>query len=154
MVDEPVPNAPLACARRGHDCLARRNRVGVASDATLEGGNCPREQGAGSRGRLRVGHSRLRETARIAPVVSSPIRAVRVEEGEMVRRGQVLAELVDNPERASALQMRAEANRARAAANRTQRLHAQGFASEAAWDDARRQAESAAAAAQAAEAVL
>jgi RND family efflux transporter MFP subunit len=88
--------------------------------------------------------------ATIAPVVAAPIRAVRVEEGQRVRAGQVLAELVDGPERATALQLGAQAAQARDAARRTQRLFESGYAARATRDDTRRQAEAAEAAARAA----
>ncbi len=43
--------------------------------------------------------------ARIAPVVTAPIRAVLVEEGQTVRAGQTLAQLDDGPQEATALQL-------------------------------------------------
>jgi len=92
--------------------------------------------------------------ARVAPVVSSPIRAVRVAEGQNVTRGQVLAELVDGPERANVLQLQAQAAVARAQARRTQQLFERGFAARAAYDDTRNQALAAEAAANAARAQL
>lgn len=92
--------------------------------------------------------------ARVAPVVTSPIRAVRVTEGQNVTRGQMLAELVDGPELATALQLDAQAMQARALARRTQALFARGFAAEAARDDTLRQAEASEAAARAGRARL
>ncbi len=77
--------------------------------------------------------------ARIAPVVTAPIRAVLVEEGQAVRAGQTLAQLDDGPQEATALQLEAQAGLARAAARRTARLYAAGFAARAADEDARSQ---------------
>lgn len=88
--------------------------------------------------------------ARIAPVVNAPIRAVRVAEGDRVRAGQVLVELVAGPEEATALQLEAQASQARAAYNRTDRLFRLDFAAAAAREDALRQYQAAQAAARAA----
>jgi RND family efflux transporter MFP subunit len=88
--------------------------------------------------------------ARIAPVVNAPIRTVRVVEGDDVRAGQVLVELVAGPEEATALQLEAQASQARAAFNRTDRLFRLNFAAEASREDALRQYQAAAAAARAA----
>lgn len=77
--------------------------------------------------------------ARIAPVVTAPLRAVLVEEGQAVRSGQTLAQLDDGPQEATALQLEAQAGLARAAARRTARLYAAGFAARAADEDARSQ---------------
>jgi RND family efflux transporter MFP subunit len=85
--------------------------------------------------------------ADIAPVVTAPIRVVRVTEGQSVVAGQALAELADGPERATALQLDAQAALARETAGRTDRLYAGGYAARAARDDARRQSQAAAAAA-------
>lgn len=88
--------------------------------------------------------------ARIAPVVTAPIRSVLVREGETVRRGQVLAQLDEGPQAATALQLEAQAAQARAAADRQQRLFSAGFAAKAALDDADAQRRAAEAAAQSA----
>lgn len=77
--------------------------------------------------------------ARIAPVVTAPIRAVLVTEGQAVAPGQTLAQLDDGPQEATALQLEAQAGLARAAARRTTRLYAAGFAARAADEDARSQ---------------
>src|SRR5262245_15881633 len=77
--------------------------------------------------------------ARVMPVVSSPIRAVRVAEGDMVSQGQVLAELVDGPERASLMQLLVQVEQAASVARRTEALYARGYAAEAARDSARRE---------------
>lgn len=90
--------------------------------------------------------------ARIAPVTTAPIRQVRVIEGEIVRPGQVLAQLEDGPQEGTALQLEAQAALARSQAERARRLFASGFGSKAANDDAqaqRRAAEAAAASARA-----
>ncbi len=92
--------------------------------------------------------------ARIAPVVSSPIRTVLAAEGADVVPGQVLAELVYGPERANLMQLQVQAEQARSAAARTEYLYRRGFAAAAAWDNARRQYQAAAAAADAARARL
>jgi RND family efflux transporter MFP subunit len=88
--------------------------------------------------------------ARIASVVNAAIRSVRVAEGQNVRAGQVLVELVSGSEEATALQLEAQASQARAAFNRTERLYRQDFASAAAREDALRQYQAASAAARAA----
>lgn len=77
--------------------------------------------------------------ARIAPVVTAPIRQVLVAEGDRVAAGQPLALLDGGPQEASALQLEAQAGLARAAARRTARLFAAGFAAAAANDDAQQQ---------------
>lgn len=77
--------------------------------------------------------------ARIAPVVTAPIRQVLVQEGQMVAAGQTLAQLDDGPQEATALQLEAQAGLARANARRTARLFAAGFAAPAADEDARSQ---------------
>ncbi len=88
--------------------------------------------------------------ARVAPVINAPIRAVRVREGDQVRAGQILVELVAGPEEATALQLDAQAAQARAAYARTDRLYQKGFAAAAAREDALRLYQAAAAAARAA----
>lgn len=87
--------------------------------------------------------------ARIAPVVNAPIRAVRVTEGQDVRTGQPLVDLVAGPEEATALQLAAQATQARSAFHRVDRLYRQSFASPAARDDAMREYQAAEAAARA-----
>lgn len=77
--------------------------------------------------------------ARIAPVVTAPIRAVLVAEGQTVQASQTLAQLDDGPQEATALQLEAQAGLARAAARRTARLYAAGFAAKAADEDAKSQ---------------
>ncbi|MCI3134668.1 efflux RND transporter periplasmic adaptor subunit [Phenylobacterium aquaticum] len=81
--------------------------------------------------------------ARIAPVVTAPIRKVLVEEGQSVAAGQTLAQLDDGPQEATALQLEAQADLARANARRTGRLYAAGFAARAADEDARSQLDAA-----------
>jgi RND family efflux transporter MFP subunit len=92
--------------------------------------------------------------ARIAPIVTAPIQRVPVEEGQRVRRGGLLAQLEDGPARGTALQLDAQASTARLAARRVQTLFERGFASRAAWDEARGQRDAALAAAQSARARL
>lgn len=92
--------------------------------------------------------------ARITPVVSSPIRRVLAAEGADVRPGQVLAELVDDPEEAAFQQLRVQAEQARSALSRTDFLFQRGFAAPAAREMALRQYQAAAAAAEAARARL
>lgn len=75
--------------------------------------------------------------ASIAPVVTAPIQRVFVEEGHAVRAGTVLAQLEDGPQRGTLIQLEAQASTARLAADRTRRLFERGFASRAAWDEAR-----------------
>lgn len=87
--------------------------------------------------------------AKIAPVVNVPIRAVRVTEGQTVRAGQPLVDLVAGAEEATALQLAAQATQARSAFNRVDRLYRQSFASPAAREDAMREYEAAEAAARA-----
>ncbi|MDO8800897.1 efflux RND transporter periplasmic adaptor subunit [Phenylobacterium sp.] len=81
--------------------------------------------------------------ARIAPVVTAPIRQVLVTEGQAVAAGQPLAQLEDGPQAATALQLEAQAGLARAAARRIARLYAVGFAARAADEDARSQVDAA-----------
>lgn len=88
--------------------------------------------------------------ARIAPVVNAAIRRVRVEEGDTVRAGQLLVELVAGPEEATALQLDAQAAQARSAFGRVDRLYQKGISAKAARDDALQQYQAAAAAARAA----
>lgn len=92
--------------------------------------------------------------ARIAPVVTAPIRRVLVEEGQSVRAGQALIDLVDGPEQATVLQLEAQASQARERYDRQERLFTRGFAAEAARDDARRVYQAANAAARAARETL
>ena len=92
--------------------------------------------------------------ARVAPIVTAPIRRVLVEEGQRVRAGQLLAQLEDGPQRGTYAQLAAQASTARLAAERVERLYERGFASRAAWDEARGQRNAAAAAAQSARARL
>jgi RND family efflux transporter MFP subunit len=92
--------------------------------------------------------------ARVAPVVTAPIRRVMVEENAAVRAGQLLTQLEDGPARGTALQLAAQASTARLAAARVERLYQRGFASRAAWDEARGQRNAAVAAAQSARARL
>jgi RND family efflux transporter MFP subunit len=77
--------------------------------------------------------------ARVAPVVTAPIRRVLVEEGQAVRAGQALAELDSGPQAGIVLQLEAQAAMARAGAERQNRLRAAGFAAEAAYEDAQKQ---------------
>ena len=74
--------------------------------------------------------------ARVAPVVSAPIRQVLVAEGQTVRQGQALAQLEDGPQEGVTLQLEAQAQLARANARRTDRLFKAGFAAAAAQEDA------------------
>lgn len=92
--------------------------------------------------------------ARIAPIVTAPIYRVFVDEGQRVRAGAVLAQLEDGPARGTAAQMEAQASMARLAAGRVETLYRRGFASRAAWDEARGQRDAARAAAQSARARL
>jgi RND family efflux transporter MFP subunit len=92
--------------------------------------------------------------ARVAPVVTAPIRRVAVEEGQAVRPGQLLAELDDGPQEGVTLQLEAQAGLARAGAARQQRLHDAGFGATAALEDARAQSAAAEAAARSARARL
>jgi RND family efflux transporter MFP subunit len=92
--------------------------------------------------------------ARIAPIVTAPIYRVFVEEGQGVRRGAQLAQLEDGPQRGTVAQLEAQASTARLAATRVQTLYQRGFASRAAWDEARGQRDAALAAAQSARARL
>ncbi|WP_235524832.1 efflux RND transporter periplasmic adaptor subunit [Caulobacter sp. Root1455] len=85
--------------------------------------------------------------AHVAPVTTAPIRSVAVEEGQVVRRGQVLAQLEDGPQRGTAMQVEAQAAQARVIAARTQRLLQAGFAAPAADEDAQAQRKAAEAAA-------
>jgi len=89
--------------------------------------------------------------ARISPVVNAAIRAVRVREGDNVRQGQILVDLVAGQEEATALQLEAQAAQARSTYDRTNQLFRRGFAAPAAHDDALREYQAAAAAARAAE---
>jgi RND family efflux transporter MFP subunit len=75
--------------------------------------------------------------ASIAPVVTAPIQRVFVEEGQAVRTGTLLAQLEDGPQRGTVIQLEAQASTARLAAERTRLLFDRGFASRAAWDEAR-----------------
>lgn len=92
--------------------------------------------------------------ARIAPIVTAPIYRVFAEEGQAVRRGALLAQLEDGPQRGTVAQLEAQASTARLAAARVQTLHQRGFASRAAWDEARGLRDAALAAAQSARARL
>jgi len=90
--------------------------------------------------------------ARVAPVVTAPIRQVLVREGDDVRIGQGLAQLEDGPQLGTTLQLEAQAAQARAVAARAQRLFDVGFGARAANEDAqaqRRASEAAAASARA-----
>lgn len=88
--------------------------------------------------------------ARISPVVNAAIRTVRVREGDNVRQGQILVDVVAGQEEATALQLEAQAAQARSAYNRVNQLFHSGFAAPAAREDALRQYQAADAAARAA----
>lgn len=88
--------------------------------------------------------------ARIAPVVSAPIVRVAVEEGQRVRKGDLLAQLEDGPARGQAEQLAAQASTARLAAARIERLYEKGIAAKAALDEVRGQRAAAEAAARSA----
>ncbi len=92
--------------------------------------------------------------ARIAPVVTAPIYRVFVEEGHTVGAGATLAQLEDGPQRGVAAQADAQASTARLAFARVDTLYRRGFASRAAWDEARGQRDAAVGAAQSARARL
>lgn len=92
--------------------------------------------------------------ARIAPIVTAPIYRVYVEEGQRVRVGAALAQLEDGPARGTAAQMEAQASMARLSAGRVETLYRRGFASRAAWEEARGQRDAARAAAQSSRARL
>lgn len=92
--------------------------------------------------------------ARVAPVVTAPIRAVAVLEGQRVRPGQTLAQLDDGPQQGVYLQLAAQAAQARAQYGRTHRLFLAGYAAAAADQDAGAIAQAADAAASGARARL
>ena len=75
--------------------------------------------------------------ANLAPPVSAPIRNVLVNEGDIVRRGQALAQLVDDAERGALAQIEVQAAQARADAQRTEMLFRRGYVSTAAHEQAR-----------------
>jgi RND family efflux transporter MFP subunit len=90
--------------------------------------------------------------ARIAPVVTAPIRDVLAVEGQDVAGGQPLAQLEDGPQLGTTLQLDSQAALARAAAERATRLYRAGFGARATFEDAqktRAAAEAAAASARA-----
>lgn len=74
--------------------------------------------------------------ARIAPIVTAPIRQVLAAEGQTVRKGQPLAQLDDGPQVGTTLQLEAQAALARASADRATRLYEAGFGAKAAYEDA------------------
>lgn len=88
--------------------------------------------------------------ARIAPVVTAPIRQVLAAEGQSVRRGQALAQLDDGPQVGTTLQLEAQAALVRGQFRRTDRLFQAGFAAKASRDDALQQLAAAEAAARSA----
>lgn len=92
--------------------------------------------------------------ADIAAVVSAPIVAVDVAEGEAVRKGQVLARLEDGPQAAAVAQLEAQAAISRAGALRAERLAEAGFGPRATAQDARSQLRAAEAAARGGAAAL
>jgi RND family efflux transporter MFP subunit len=92
--------------------------------------------------------------ARLAPVVSAPIRHVYVIEGQHVGAGASLAQLEDGPARGMAEQLAAQATMARLTAERVRALYDEGFSSRSAWDEARGQRDAAEAAANAARSQL
>lgn len=92
--------------------------------------------------------------ARLAAVVSAPIRHVYVSEGQHVSSGAPLAQLEDGPARGAAAQFTAQATMARLNAERVQALYAEGFTSRPAVEDALGQRDAAEAAANAARSQL
>ncbi len=92
--------------------------------------------------------------ARLAPVVSAPIRHVYVSEGQHVDANAPLAQLEDGPARGLAEQLAAQATMARLTAERVQALYDEGFSSRSALDEARGQRDAAEAAANAARSQL
>jgi RND family efflux transporter MFP subunit len=88
--------------------------------------------------------------ARIAPVVTAPIRQVLAAEGQRVRQGQALAQLDDGPQVGTTLQLEAQAALVRGQFRRTDRLFQAGFAAKAARDDSAQQLAAAEAAARSA----
>lgn len=77
--------------------------------------------------------------ARVAPVVTAPIRQVLAAEGQSVRSGQALVQLDDGPQVGTTLQLAAQAALVRGQFRRTDRLFQAGFAAKAARDDALQQ---------------
>ncbi|MNJ39979.1 Macrolide export protein MacA [compost metagenome] len=92
--------------------------------------------------------------ANIAAVVSAPIVAVVVAEGEAVTEGQTLARLEDGPQAAAAAQLETQAALSRAVASRATRLAAAGYGPRAVAEDAQAQRRAAEAAARSAAAAL
>lgn len=92
--------------------------------------------------------------ARVAPVVTAPIRRVFVAEDQAVRAGQALAQLDDGPQTGTTLQLEAQAALVRGQDRRTERLFRAGFAAPAAREDSARQLAAAEAAARSARARL
>ncbi len=88
--------------------------------------------------------------ARIAPVVTAPIRQVLAAEGQRIRAGQPLAQLDDGPQLGTTLQLEAQAALVRGQFRRTDRLFQAGFAAKAARDDVAQQLAAAEAAARSA----
>jgi RND family efflux transporter MFP subunit len=92
--------------------------------------------------------------ARLASVVSAPIRHVYVSEGQHVNANAPLAQLEDGPARGLAEQLAAQATMARLTAERVQAIYDEGFSSRSAWDEARGRRDAAQAAANAARSQL
>jgi membrane fusion protein (multidrug efflux system) len=83
-----------------------------------------------------VGSLRSDESVMLRPEVAGRIQSIGFREGERVRRGQVLFQLDDALPRAEVEQARANVSLAQAKAQRAAELHAQGFISQQARDEA------------------
>lgn len=92
--------------------------------------------------------------ARIASIVTAPVVVVQAQEGASVKQGDLLAQLQDGPQRATADQLSAQAQLAAANAQRSARLLEAGVVTVAANDEARSQATASQAAADSARSLL
>jgi membrane fusion protein (multidrug efflux system) len=81
-----------------------------------------------------VGSLRSRQSVIVRPEVSGRVAALRFQDGQRVRRGQLLVQLDDSLQQAQLKQSQAQANIARTNLQRSRELLAQGFVSQSAVD--------------------
>jgi membrane fusion protein (multidrug efflux system) len=90
-----------------------------------------------------IGTAPARESILITPKVADPIRLIRFDSGDRVRRGQVLVEMSSVEQAASVAEARASNDAAQEELRRFQELYDRGFASQARIDAVRAAADAA-----------
>jgi membrane fusion protein (multidrug efflux system) len=130
-VDAAAVAAPAASGARG--------AAPGGAPAASPGGPVPVEVGRVERASLAdeaqaVGSLRARQSVVLRPEVSGRIAKIGFDDGQRVRRGQLLVQLDDTLQRAQVQQAQAQASIARTTLARNRELLAQGFVSQNAVD--------------------